>query len=120
MVAAGAMAIRQIVMAAANPGGNRGGSCMNIANLQVEGLLLAFASVLRSLVQSGALSEATLKSALSDAEAAGLTDRLRCEQLSPSQRDSLAFAARFLSVATRSETGMRPFSDVAREVGRTT
>lgn len=93
---------------------------MNIANLQVEGLLLAFASVLRTLVQSGALSEDALKSALADAEAAGLADRLRREQLSASQRDSLAFAARFLSVATRTDSGMRPFSDIAREVGRTT
>ena len=89
---------------------------MNVANLQLEGMLLAFTAVLRSLVNSGALSEAELKAALTQAEQTGLGDRQR----SPSQRDSLAFAARFLSIATRAESGMRPFSDVAREVGRTT
>lgn len=93
---------------------------MNVANLQLEGMLLAFTAVLRSLVNSGALSEAELKAALAQAEQTGLADRQRCDQLSPSQRDSLAFAARFLSIATRSDSGMRPFSDVAREVGRTT
>ncbi|KRE22100.1 hypothetical protein ASE66_27020 [Bosea sp. Root483D1] len=93
---------------------------MNVANLQLEGVLLAFTAVLRSLVASGALSDGQLKAALADAERTGLADRQRCDQLSPSQRDSLAFAARFLSIATRPESGMRPFSDVAREVGRTT
>jgi hypothetical protein len=93
---------------------------MNVANLQLEGMLLAFTAVLRSLVTSGALTEAQLKAALTEAEQAGLGDRQRCNQLSPSQRDSLAFAARFLTVATRSETAMRSFSEVAREVGRTT
>ncbi|CAN7654845.1 hypothetical protein [Bosea sp. LjRoot237] len=93
---------------------------MNVANLQLEGMLLAFSAVLRSLVSSGALSEAQLKAALAEAEETGLADQQRCEQLSPSQRDSLAFAARFLSIATRPETGMRRFSEVAREVGRTT
>lgn len=93
---------------------------MNVANLQLEGMLLAFTAVLRSLVNSGALSEAELKAALAQAEQNGLADRQRCDQLSPSQRDSLAFAARFLLIATRPDSGMRPFSDVAREVGRTT
>ena len=93
---------------------------MNVANLQLEGMLLAFTAVLRSLVNSGALSEAELKAALAQAEQTGLSDRQRCDQLSPSQRDSLAFAARFLSFATLPYSGMRPFSDVAREVGRTT
>lgn len=93
---------------------------MNVANLQLEGMLLAFSAVLRSLVASGALSEAQLEAALAEAEEAGRADRQRCGQLSPSQRDSLAFAARFLSIATRPEGGVRAFSDVAREVGRTT
>ena len=93
---------------------------MNVANLQLEGMLLAFTAVLRSLVNSGALSEVELKAALAQAEQTGLGDRQRCDQLSPSQRDSLAFAARFLSIATRPDSGMRPFSEVAREVGRTT
>lgn len=93
---------------------------MNVANLQLEGMLLAFTAVLRSLVASGALSDAQLKAALAEAEQTGLGDRQRCDQLSPSQRDSLAFAARFLSIATRSDSGMRSFSEVAREVGRTT
>lgn len=93
---------------------------MNVANLQLEGMLLAFTAVLRSLVASGALSETQLRTALADAEQTGLGDRQRCDQLSPSQRDSLAFAARFLSIATRADSGMRPFSEVAREVGRTT
>ena len=93
---------------------------MNVANLQLEGMLLAFTAVLRSLVASGALSETQLRTALADAEQTGLGDRQRCDQLSPSQRESLAFAARFLSIATRADSGMRPFSEVAREVGRTT
>jgi hypothetical protein len=93
---------------------------MNVANLQLEGMLLALTAVLRSLVASGALTEAQLRTALAEAEQTGLGDRQRCEQLSSSQRDSLAFAARFLSIATRADSGMRPFSEVAREVGRTT
>ncbi|RXT53764.1 hypothetical protein B6S44_15395 [Bosea sp. Tri-44] len=93
---------------------------MNVANLQLEGMLLAFTAVLRSLVASGALSEAQLKAALTEAEQTGLADQQRCDQLSPSQRDSIAFAARFLSIATRPDTDMRSFSAVAREVGRTT
>ena len=93
---------------------------MNVANLQLEGMLLAFTAVQRSQVPSGARSEAELQAAMALAEQPGLGDRQRCEQLCPSQRVSLAFAARFLSIATRPDSGMRPFSEVAREVGRTT
>ena len=50
---------------------------MNVANLQLEGMLLAFTAVLRSLVESGALSEAQLKAALAEAERTGLSDRQR-------------------------------------------
>jgi hypothetical protein len=93
---------------------------MNVANLQLEGLLVAVSAVLRSLVASGALSEAQLTAALAEAEQAGIDDRQRAGQLSASQRDSLAFAARFLKTATQPGSQLRSFSEVAREVGRTT
>jgi N-acetylglucosamine-6-phosphate deacetylase len=88
---------------------------MNVANLQLEGVLLALSSVLRSLVQTGALSEEQLGSALSDAERLGLADRMG--QLSPSQREALVFAPRFLAIAMQSETPPT-FSEVAKQVGR--
>jgi len=91
---------------------------MNVANLQLEGLLLAFTAVLRALVSSGAISDTQLEAALAEAERAGLADRQRQDQLSPSQRDSLAFAARYLTIATRGDGALRPFSEVARDVGR--
>jgi hypothetical protein len=92
---------------------------MHVANLQLEGLLMAIASINNVLVRKGLLSVEEIDEALRKAEA-GLTseDRVQ-EDLSPSNRDAVCFPIRLLQLANRgqSETSVQPFSQLARAVG---
>ncbi|QQR40342.1 hypothetical protein [Devosia rhizoryzae] len=91
---------------------------MNIANLQLEGLYLALASINDLLVQKGVVSREELDTALRKAEQTALGD-YRTEELSSAQRDAVAFAPRLLAIANQSETGVPDFSELARLVGET-
>lgn len=93
---------------------------MNIANLQLEGLYLALASINDLLVQKGVVSREELDMALRKAEQTALGD-YRTEELSSAQRDAVAFAPRLLAIANKSagQSFVPNFSELARMVGET-
>lgn len=94
---------------------------MNVANLQLEGLLMAVASLNNVLVHKGVLSVEEIEMALRKAEAAMTADERLYEDMSPSNRDAICFPIRLLQAANkaRSETHVPPFSELARTVSQT-
>jgi len=94
---------------------------MNTANLQLEGLYLAIAAVNNLLVTKGLVSREELDTALRKAEATAIGDDRVVEDMSPANRDAVAFAIRLLQIANHSadEDGTIPFSELARMVGET-
>lgn len=94
---------------------------MNVANLQIEGLMMAVASLTNALVRKGVLSVDEVDLALAKAEAAMTGgDRLQ-EDLPPANRDAVCFPIRVLRLANGSsdETDICAFSELARMVGQT-
>lgn len=93
---------------------------MNVASLQLEGLMMAVASINTLLVQKGILTVDEVETALHRCEA-GITgeDRVRGE-ISPANRDAICFPIRLLRLANKchAEADMPPFSELARSVGR--
>jgi hypothetical protein len=89
---------------------------MNIANLQLEGLLVTLAQLLRELQSRGRLDRTQVERALLATEAALLADRQRMGQLSASERESVLFPCRFLAAALAHED--EGFSELARKVGQ--
>ena len=92
---------------------------MNTANLQLEGLLMAMAEINRLLVAKGLLTSSEIEEALRRAEA-GLGGE-RFDELSPANRDAIAFPIRILHLASQVSTGdVAPdFSALAKKVGET-
>jgi hypothetical protein len=93
---------------------------MNSANLQLEGLYLAFAAVNNALVEKGLLTREEIDLALHRAEQTAIGD-YRIEDLSPANRDAVAFASRLLRLANNSagDGFTPPFSELAKAVGQT-
>lgn len=94
---------------------------MNVANLQLQGLYLAIASINNVLVAKGVLTRDEVNTALERAEQTALGDDRIFEDMNPASRDAVAFAARFLALANNSasETDIPQFSELARLVGQT-
>ena len=94
---------------------------MNVANLQLEGLLMAMASINNLLVQKSLLSIDEIETALHKAEASLTGEERNYEDMSPSNRDALCFPVRLLRMANsaQSEASIPPFSELARMVGET-
>lgn len=94
---------------------------MNVANLQIEGLVMALASLNNALVNKGVLSVDELDLALAKAEAAMTGEERLQEDLTPSNRDAVCFPIRLLRFANRSsdETDICSFSELTRMVGQT-
>jgi len=92
---------------------------MNVANLQLQGLILAVASVNQMLVSRGVISIDDLEEALHRAEANLTAEERTFEDLPPANRDALLFPIRMLRVANRGQGGqdLPPFSALARSVG---
>jgi hypothetical protein len=92
---------------------------MNVANLQLEGLLMAIASINHLLVRNGLLSNEEIDTALRKAEASG-TNEERSEELSSANRDAINFPIRLLQLANQCqpEADIPPFSELARMVGQ--
>ncbi len=92
---------------------------MNVANLQLEGLLMAVASLNHVLVRKGIVSAEELDIALRKAEA-GETDQERAEGMSSSNRDAINFPIRLLQLANQCqpEADLPSFSTLTRMVGR--
>jgi hypothetical protein len=94
---------------------------MNTANLQLEGLYLVIAALHNELVRKGVLSRDELDMALRRAEAAATSDERATEDLSPANRDAVAFPARLLALANRGAPSdvLPGFGELARLVGST-
>lgn len=92
---------------------------MNVANLQLEGLLMAIASVNHALVRKGILSTEDIDTALRKAEA-NETDQNRADELSASNRDAINFPIRLLQLANQCQTeaDLPSFSALTRMVGQ--
>ena len=94
---------------------------MNVANLQMEGLLMACASINKILVQKGVMTVEEIDLALRKAEASVTSDDRVSDVLSPSNRDAICFPIRLLQLANSSAGNVDgcSFGDLAKMVGRT-
>jgi hypothetical protein len=90
---------------------------MNVANLQLEGLMMAVASINHVLVRKGILSVGEVDTALLKAQS-NMTGEERSPELSPSFRDAINFPLRFLQVCNQCnpEADLPTFSDITRLV----
>lgn len=93
---------------------------MNTANLQLEGFYLVVASLTELLVSKGLVTREEVGRALSTAEQTAIGD-YNVEDMSPANRDAVAFAARLLQLANNGsgDGQTQPFSELARLVGQT-
>ena len=94
---------------------------MNVASLQLEGLMMAIASLNNLLVHKGLLSVDDIDVALRKAEAGVTGDERVYEDMSPANRDAICFPIRLLQLANnaQSEADVPPFSELAKMVGQT-
>ena len=92
---------------------------MNTANLQLEGLVMAIASITQALVAKGALTPEEVDKALATAEQTALGDSRVTEDLSSANRDAILFPLRALRAANSSGGGTLGFAELARIVGTT-
>lgn len=94
---------------------------MNVANLQIEGLLMAIAAINNALVHKGLLSMDEIELALARTESSLTGDERFYEDMSPANRDAVCFPVRLLRLANMSqgEVGVMSFSELTRAVGET-
>ncbi len=94
---------------------------MNVANLQIEGLLMALASLNRLLVEKGIASRAEIDTMLRRAEAGITGDDRFSEEMPQASRDAMCFPVRLLRLANQPdvEAGPDGFSELAKRVGQT-
>jgi len=94
---------------------------MNVANLQLEGLLMAIASLNQLLVDKGLLSTADIDGALQKAEMSINGDGRCLDEISPANREAICFPIRLLQLANNSQSGtaMPSFSTLTKMIGRT-
>jgi hypothetical protein len=94
---------------------------MNPANLQLEGLYVAMASLMLALRKKGVLSAQEIETALLDAEDKLSADPARQTKLSDANSDAICFPVRLLRLANKSSSNgeQLSFSELAALVGRT-
>lgn len=94
---------------------------MNVANLQLEGLIMAFASINKVLVSKGLLSADEIDAALRRTEASLTGEERAYEDLTPSYRDAVCFPIRLLQLANIMEAHdeLPAFSALTRMVAQT-
>lgn len=94
---------------------------MNTANLQIEGLLMAIAGLNQMLVAKGVVTVEEVDISLARTEQTVLGDDRVVEDLSPANRDAIAFPIRLLRLANNMTDGAGnlSFSELARIVGET-
>lgn len=91
---------------------------MNTANLQLEGLLVVMAQLVRQVAEAGPGARQAVEKALNAAEATILSDEQRRRQLSDSQMEAMLFPVRYLAATLDSPGGERNFSQTAADIGR--
>jgi hypothetical protein len=94
---------------------------MNVANLQLEGLIMAVAAINKVLVSKGLLSENEIDAALRKTEASLTGEERAYEDLTPSYRDAVCFPIRMQQLANAMQADSEPpaFSALTRMVGQT-
>jgi hypothetical protein len=94
---------------------------MNVANLQLQGLIMAVAAINNALVHRGVLSVDDVDLALQKAEQALTGEERFYEDLPQANRDAVCFPIRLLQAANHSqgETDVESFGELARLVGQT-
>jgi len=94
---------------------------MNTANLQLEGLLMAIAGLNQMLVAKGVATVDEIDKCLARSEQTVLGDDRVVEDLSPANRDAIAFPVRLLRLANNMSdgAGTPSFAELARMVGET-
>lgn len=93
---------------------------MNTANLQLEGLLMAIASINKTLVSKGILSTEEIEKALATSEQLVVGDDRATEELSPANRDAIAFPIRLLRLANSQQAEANStFSELTKTIGET-
>lgn len=91
---------------------------MNTANLQLEGLYMAFAAVLAALRRHDVLSESAIDAALAEAEHNAEADSALGGERSQSNAQAVVFPIRLLRLANAYGVGDLPaFSELASRVG---
>jgi len=93
---------------------------MNVANLQLEGLIMAVAAINKVLVDKGLLSTDEIDDALRRTEASLTGEERAVEDLTPSYRDAVCFPIRVLQMAnaTQSDGELPAFSALTKMVGQ--
>jgi len=94
---------------------------MNTANLQMEGVLMAMATLCRLLRQKGIADATEIDAALAEAEGVLSSDSRRPEQLSRANVEAALFPLRFLREANRRDIpdSSAAYTEIATMVGRT-
>jgi hypothetical protein len=94
---------------------------MNTANLQLQGLLLAVASINNLLIHKGLIDMDEVDTALRKAEANITGEERLFEDMSPANRDAVCFPIRFLQMANnrQGEADIPTFSELTRMVSQT-
>lgn len=94
---------------------------MKVANLQLQGLMMAIASINNALVRKGILDIDDIDTALRKAEANLTGEERLFEDMTPANRDAACFPIRLLQAAnnSQSQTDIPSFSELARTVGQT-
>jgi hypothetical protein len=92
---------------------------MNVANLQLEGLVMAMAALNRALVEKGALTQGDVGAALNNAE--DMMGARGDGSMSPANREAVMFPIRLLQVANDAPSSavLPGFAELARTVGYT-
>ena len=93
---------------------------MNTANLQLQGLVMAVASIAEALVQKGALTHQELSAALGEAE--HLIEDNIDHDLSDANRAATMFPIRVLALANQASQRKQKlsFTDYAELIGKLT
>lgn len=91
---------------------------MNTANLQLEGLLVAISTVMRTAMQRGFVNAHQIASILDAAEKEVTSDEKRRDEVTPAQLEAICFPIRYLRLAATRPDMPLHFSDMAAEVGR--
>lgn len=93
---------------------------MNTANLQLEGMLIALASLVGALKQKGLLSQEDIEEALTNADAATDADAETRTELRPAHFDAIRFPLRFLRLANDLPPDQSlSFAKIATMIGET-
>lgn len=94
---------------------------MKTADLQLEGLMMALAGLNQTLVAKGVVTVEEIDRSLARSEQTVLGDDRVVEDLSPANRDAIAFPIRLLRLANNMSdgAGTPAFAELARMVGET-